>query len=198
MYTAGCLLILLLISFAIWIHAKMSSRINFIWSFHLSTAIRSDALNACTVVLGARRIGSNLNMKERAVYLFGFHHMYINIFENRGNYGLVEGGHIGDNVRHGGNSWALVKEQHWEHRGSQWIVPTKRCPHLTQCLRKQTKLYNLAEVSYHFLLGPNSNSFIWWVLHVCGIDIEPMCWLYPFTGIDYFKRLWWFKTSSHL
>jgi hypothetical protein len=120
--------------------------------------------------------------------MLGFQHLYINIFESASKFALIEGGHMGDNVAYEGISWALVKNYNWENQGYQWRVNPIQCENLTSCLRKKTYIYNQAQVSYHFLYGPNSNSFIWWVLNACQIHIIPKYHHFPFTGIDYYQR----------
>ncbi|CAF5118619.1 unnamed protein product, partial [Rotaria sp. Silwood1] len=79
-----------------------------------------------------------------------------------------------------------IKPYGWDHGGLQWQVPTRQCEKLIFCLQINTIRYHSFSLSYHFLFGPNSNSFIWWVFNQCSINITPVFVKYPFVGIDYF------------
>ena len=57
--------------------------------------------------------------------------------------------------------------------GVQWdITPKIKCSDFITCVKRKTVEYGDAAHQYNFDRGPNSNSFAWWVLNECGLDIS--------------------------
>jgi hypothetical protein len=133
-------------------------------------------LSGCHVYLGGRFV-------EHWVGLLGFRHMYINVYEGPTSYALIEAGPTGG----GGISGAWVKNMDWDSRGSQWEITPEDCSSFIACLKMKTTLYNSASHPYDPRYGPNSNSFAWWVLHECGLDISTLFSSWPYRGIDYWQ-----------
>lgn len=146
------------------------------------------SLTECRVMVGSRRVITQSKFINIATHILPFQHLYINIFETPSSFAHIEAGHVGSELFSKGRAWALVKQSDWEYRGRQWNIKTENCQSFIKCLRKNTLTYTSADVPYHFLWGPNSNSFIAWILSVCGITLETRWTYFPYTGIDYFKR----------
>ena len=138
-------------------------------------------LPSCYVALGGRLIDHWL------AGTLGFRHLYIDVYEGPSNYALIEGGPVGATT--GGTSGAWVKAMDWDARGIHWdITPTANCPSFASCLKRKTADYHAAAHPYHYSSGPNSNSFAWWVLNQCGLNISPLISSYPYLGVDYWTR----------
>jgi len=134
----------------------------------------------CRVILGGRRIDH-----WTGTYL-GFRHLYIDYYNNPSDYGVIEAGPVPSSASMGGGtSGAWVKPSTWEARGVQWELTPSHCPSFISCLKAKTPVYSGAGHPYHATHGPNSNSFAWWVLDQCGIDISFLVPSYPYLGVDY-------------
>ncbi len=132
----------------------------------------------CHIFLGGRTID------HWSGYL-GFRHLYIDYYKDSTDYGMIEGGPVPDNATTGGgNSGAWVKPSQWSGKGIQWEITVDNCPSFIDCLKNNTAAYHLSH-SYHATDGPNSNSFAWWVLNQCGVDISFMMSSWPYLGYDY-------------
>lgn len=137
-------------------------------------------LTGCHVYLGGRRID------HPVAGTLGFRHLYIDVYEGPTSYALIEGGPVGSSTT--GTSGAWVKNMDWDARGIQWdITPSQDCPNFIACLKQKTSDYHAAAHPYHYSRGPNSNSFAWWVMHECGLDVSPIISSYPYLGIDYWR-----------
>lgn len=145
-----------------------------------------DDMNQCTVILGAKFVGTGNALIDPLAALSGARHLFVNYFLNQTTYGIVEGGYIQTKFGYRGLSTGRVRPYAWDHDGFQWHIPTSQCVQLIDCLHDQTMEYHDASYPYHFLLGPNSNSFMWWIFHRCSINLTPVFSKYPFVGIDYF------------
>jgi hypothetical protein len=164
------------------------------FSEHPKNGIPPYGLNSCRIILGAKLIGAGKPFRHRLNGLSGAYHLFVNYFENRTRYGIIEGTHAGTNYGYGGRSFAWIRLHSWEHDGLQWTVPTRQCQKTIFCLKINTIRYHRAAVPYHFYFGPNSNSFIWWLFKECSMEIKPFFAPYPFVGIDYF---WTHKFPSN-
>ena len=145
-----------------------------------------DNMDQCTVILGAKLVGTGNALVDPLAALSGARHLFLNYFLNQTTYGIIEGGHIITKFGYRGLSTAHIKPYAWDHGGFQWRIPTSHCVQFIDCLYLQTIQYHHVSHPYHFLLGPNSNSFMWWILHQCSINLTPTFSKYPFVGIDYF------------
>ena len=145
-----------------------------------------EEMNHCTVILGAKSVGPGHALIDPLAVLSGARHLFVNYFLNQTNYGIIEGGYIETKFGYRGLSTAHIKPYAWDHSGFQWHIPTPQCVQLIDCLYVQTMEYHHASHPYNFLLGPNSNSFVWWMFHRCSINLNPVFSKYPFVGIDYF------------
>jgi hypothetical protein len=143
-------------------------------------------MNSCTIILGAKFVGPGHPLIDPLGTLSGARHLFVNYFFNQTSYGIIEGGFIQTNFGYRGVSTAHIKPYAWDHGGLQWQVPTTQCEELIDCLHIKTIQYHHSSYRYHFLLGPNSNSFIWWAFAQCSIRIKPFFSKYPFVGIDYY------------
>ncbi len=143
-------------------------------------------INSCTVILGAKLVGPGHALIDPLAALSGARHLFVNYFLNQTYYGIIEGGFIQTDYGYRGLSTAHIRSYGWDRGGLQWKVPTYRCQEFIHCLHKKTIEYHLSSLPYHFLLGPNSNSFMWWIFNQCSIKITPILAKYPFVGIDYF------------
>ncbi len=143
-------------------------------------------MNACAVILGAKLVGPGHPLIDPLAALSGARHLFLNYFLNQTDYGIIEGGFTETDFGYRGLSTAHVKPYAWDHGGFQWPVPTNQCEKLIHCLQIKTILYQQSSFPYHFLFGPNSNSFMWWIFNQCSIQIIPTFTQYPFVGIDYF------------
>lgn len=187
----GLVLIIIKIVFVyVLLFATISDSLTELFTFNSSvdSSIVPKNINECQVNLGSRLINTPsilLNIMTRVV---PFRHLYINIFETSTRFANIEAGHVGQQIFWKTRSWALVKDSNWEYSGKQWIISTRNCSKLIQCLREKTNFYSRANVPYHFLWGPNSNSFIGWLLNVCDIQFTPTWVFFPYTGIDYYER----------
>jgi hypothetical protein len=137
-------------------------------------------LTGCHVFLGGRLIDHWTGT------ILGFRHLYLDVFEGPSSYALIEAGPIGP-VGGGGTSGAWVKSSDWDARGVQWEIKVDDCPAFIACLKKNTAAYHAAAHPYHYSNGPNSNSFIWWVLNECGVDISFLFSGWPYLGVDYWR-----------
>lgn len=138
-------------------------------------------LTGCHVYLGGRRI------EHWLAGTLGYRHLYIDVFEGRSNYALIEAGPVGSTT--GGTSGAWVKSMDWDARGIQWdITPSQNCPTFVSCLKSKTAAYHGKRYSYDYMDGPNSNSFVGWALNECGLNISPLVSSYPYLGVDYWTR----------
>jgi hypothetical protein len=134
----------------------------------------------CHVFLGGRRIDHWSGVVP------GMRHLYIDYYKNSTDYGVIEAGPVPPSATTGGGkSGAWVKPSTWESRGVQWELQPDDCPAFIDCLKSSTASYNSAGYTYHATQGPNSNSFAWWVLNSCGINIGYMLSPYPYLGYDY-------------
>jgi hypothetical protein len=141
-------------------------------------------LTGCHVFLGSRLLDHWL-----AGPLLQFRHVYINIYEDASNYALIEAGPNDENRTTNGTTHAEVYYGKWEVRGVQWeITPKINCSDFIACIKRKVVEYNDAAHPYNFDMGPNSNSFAWWVLNECGLDISFLISPWPYLGIDYWKR----------
>ncbi|CAF1402360.1 unnamed protein product, partial [Rotaria sp. Silwood1] len=156
------------------------------FSTKLTHGFPPDDMNSCTIILGAKLVGRRHFLIDPLAALSGARHFFVNYFINQSYYGIIEGGFLGNNFGYSGLSTAHIKPYGWDHGGLQWQVPTRQCEKLIFCLQINTIRYHSFSLSYHFLFGPNSNSFIWWVFNQCSINITPVFVKYPFVGIDYF------------
>ena len=149
-----------------------------------------DNLTGCKVVLGGRTMRNRNGGGYGLIgHFIGWGHLYINVYEHQNNYALIEGGHI-EQIVVNGRLWALTKEGDWENYGIQWdITPSHSaaCLKLVSCLRQKTLQFQAANHIYHFL-GPNSNSFVWWVLRQCGTYFNVLSAVYPYMGVYYFAE----------
>lgn len=145
-----------------------------------------DNMNSCTIILGAKFVGPGHPLIDPLGTLSGARHLFVNYFFNQTSYGIIEGGFIQTNFGYRGVSTAHIKPYAWDHGGLQWQVQTTQCEELINCLHIKTIQYHHSSYRYHFLLGPNSNSFIWWAFAQCSIRIKPFFSKYPFVGIDYY------------
>ena len=137
-------------------------------------------LSGCHVFLGGRPIDHWL----AGALKFG--HLYIDVYEDASNYALIEGGPIGSTTS--GTSGAWVKNSGWDARGFQWeITLPSGCPSFISCLKRKTADYHDAAHPYHYENGPNSNSFVWWVLNKCGLNLLFSWSRWPYLGYDYWK-----------
>lgn len=143
-------------------------------------------IQSCTLVLGSKSVGTGHMVTNQFSALTGTLHLFLNFYKNQTYYGIVESSYVGRNYATGGRSWARMRSQAWDHGGWQWKIPTSRCEEAISCLETRTREYHQANAPYHFLLGPNSNSFIWWVANQCSIQLEPKFSKYPFVGIDHY------------
>jgi hypothetical protein len=135
-------------------------------------------LSGCKVFLGGRRIDHWL------AGTLGFRHLYLDAYRSATDYELIEGGPVGSTTT--GTSGAWVKRGDWDARGVQWdITPANDCPSFIGCLESKTAAYHAAGHPYHYSNGPNSNSFVSWVLNECGVAISALVSSYPYLGIDY-------------
>jgi hypothetical protein len=125
------------------------------------------------VFLGAR------NVNYKIFSWLGIRHMYINIYENASQYALIECSPCVHNNLALSGAW--IKEKHWDTRGVQWeLVPHRLSQEptlheyeaLIAGLRYWTRVYHSAGIPYRPKRGPNSNSFIDWLLRQCGLDIS--------------------------
>lgn len=136
----------------------------------------------CHVYLGGRRIDHWSGIVP------GMRHLYIDYYKNSTDYGVIEAGPVPPSATTGGGtSGAWVKPSTWESRGVQWELQPDDCPAFIDCLKSSTASYNSAGHTYHATHGPNSNSFAWWVLNSCGINIGYMMSSYPYLGYDYWS-----------
>ncbi len=140
----------------------------------------------CTVILGAKFVGPGHVIIDPLAALSGARHLFVNYFFNQTSYGIIEGGFIPTKFGYRGLSTAHIKLYAWDHGGLQWQVPVFQCKELIDCLHTKTIEYHHSSHPYNFLLGPNSNSFIWWIFAQCSIEIKSVFSKYPFVGIDYF------------
>ena len=138
----------------------------------------SPDISGCRVYVGGCSIEHWL-----AGTLLQFRHLYINVYENPSNYALIEAGPIGQIT--GGTTGAWIKEMDWDSKGIQWDITPNNCSDFITCLKKKTIEYNAASHPYNYNKGPNSNSFIWWVLNECGVDMSTLISSWPYLGIDY-------------
>jgi hypothetical protein len=138
-------------------------------------------LTGCHVFLGGRRIDDFV-----AGTVLQFRHLYIDVYEGPGSYALIESGPVGSTTS--GTSGAWVKSMDWDARGIQWELHPDDCPSFIACLKKKTADYHAAAHPYHYSHGPNSNSFAWWVLDECGLDISFLISSWPYIGVDYWKK----------
>jgi len=143
-------------------------------------------MNSCTIILGAKFVGTGHALIDPLAALSGARHLFVNYFLNQTNYGIIEGGFIKIDYAYRGRSIARVKPHGWDHGGLQWKVPTSECHELIHCLHIKAIQYHHSSLPYNFLFGPNSNSFMWWIFNQCSIKIKPVFAKYPFVGIDYF------------
>ena len=144
-------------------------------------------LTVCKVILGGRTMRNGNWGYGLIGHLIGWGHLYLNVYDNDHGFALIEGGHIGQVVANG-RLWALTKEGDWENDGVQWDITPKHpasCSILILCLKRETLDFQAANHSYHFL-GPNSNSFVWWVLRKCGTYFSVLSAFYPYMGVYYF------------
>lgn len=152
----------------------------------LKSGFPPDDIHQCTVILGAKSIGTGHVLTDPFAALTGARHLFVNYFLNATNYGIIEGGYIETKFGYRGLSTAHIRPYAWDHGGFQWHIPTGQCMQLIDCLHAQTRQYHRASHPYNFALGPNSNSFTWWIFHRCSINLTPVFSKYPFVGIDYF------------
>jgi hypothetical protein len=143
-------------------------------------------MNSCTVILGATLVSAGHVFIDPLAALTGARHLFVNYFINQTYYGIIEGGFAGTNFGYGGLSTVQIKLYRWDHGGFQRKVPIDRCEEFIHCLHTNTIRYHLSSLPYHFLHGPNSNSFMWWIFNQCSIKIRPILATYPFVGLDYF------------
>jgi hypothetical protein len=136
-------------------------------------------LTGCHVYLGGRTIDHWL------AGTLGFRHLYIDEYEGPTDYALIEGGPVGSSTT--GTSGAWVKPKDWDARGVRWdITPhVHDCPAFVSCLKRKTGVYNAAAHPYHYSKGPNSNSFAWWVLNECGLNVSFLLSSWPYLAYDY-------------
>lgn len=156
--------------------------------FSINGFSRSD-MNSCTIILGVKLVGPRHRLIDPVAALSGARHLFVNYFLNQTNYEIIEGGFIETNYGYRGLSTAHVKLYAWDRGGLQWKIPIHQCPEFIQCLHMKTTEYHHSSLPYHFLFGPNSNSFIWWIFHQCSIELTSIFSKYPFVGIDYFSSL---------
>jgi hypothetical protein len=156
------------------------------FSTQLTNGFPPSDINSCTVILGAKFVGPGHALIDPLAALSGARHLFANYFLNQTDYGIIEGNFIKTNYGYRGLSTAHIRLHGWEHGGLQWKVPAHQCPEFIQCLHRKTIAYHHSSLPYHFLFGPNSNSFMWWIFHQCSIKITPVFSKYPFVGIDYF------------
>lgn len=150
-----------------------------------------DNVTSCIVVLGARLTHiPSFQSKMKTLNLIGIRHLFLNVFENSKNYAVIEGGPVGEIIRNG-RTWALASTSEWDGRGIQWSLTENmsynKCLALIECLKIKTINYTMSKYTYHFL-GPNSNSFIGWILHECNKSISTTFSHYPFTGFDFYQK----------
>ena len=146
-------------------------------------------LTGCKVILGGRTMRHAQGGYGLIGHLIGWGYLYINVHEKSNDYALIEGGHIEQKVVKG-RLWALTKEGDWENDGVQWDITPQRpadCSQLISCLCQKTLDFHAANHTYHFL-GPNSNSFVWWVLRNCGTYVGVLSAVYPYMGVYYFAE----------
>lgn len=155
-------------------------------SLQLKNGIPPSDVNSCTVILCAKLVGPGHPLIDPLAALSGARHLFVNYFLNQTNYGIIEGGFIQTTYGYRGVSTAFVKPYAWDHGGLQWKFPIYQCAQFIHCLHKQTNEYHQSSLPYHFLFGPNSNSFMWWIFNQCSIKLSPSFSKYPYVGIDYF------------
>jgi len=80
-----------------------------------------------------------------------------------------------------------VKPSDWDARGVQWdLTPSLgSCSTFIPCLKRKTAAYHAAAHPYHYSDGPNSNSFAWWALNECGLNVSFLLSRWPYLGYDY-------------
>ncbi|OQP68333.1 eCIS core domain-containing protein [Niastella populi] len=136
----------------------------------------------CHVILGGRRID------HWSGYVPAMRHLYIDYYLNSSDYGVIEAGPVPSHATTGGgHSGAWVKPGTWEARGVQWDITPTDCPAFINCLKTRTAAYHAAGHPYHATSGPNSNSFAWWVLNQCGINVNFLLGPYPYLGYNYWQ-----------
>jgi len=137
----------------------------------------------CHVFIGGRTI-------DHWSGYIGFRHLYILYYKNSMDYGVIEAGPVPSNASMGGgHSGAWVKPNSWESRGIQWEITPKKCAAIIDCLKQRTAVYNNSKHPYHATEGPNSNSFVKWVMKQCGINISFLVSSYPYLGVDYWDNI---------
>ena len=136
----------------------------------------------CHVILGGRRID------HWSGWFPAMRHLYIDYYLNSTDYGVIEAGPVPSSASMGGGtSGAWVKPSTWESRGVQWDITPTDCPAFIDCLKTHTATYHAAGHPYHATSGPNSNSFAWWVLNECGVNVNFLLSSYPYLGYDYWQ-----------
>jgi hypothetical protein len=138
-------------------------------------------ISGCRVYLGSRRVEHFIGGT-----VLQFRHLYINIYNGPSDYALIEAGPK-DGKTVNGITEAKVNIMKWDKRGIHWdITPKTNCLDFIDCLKRRTFEYDSAAYPYDYR-GPNSNSFIWWILNKCGLDISFMFSGWPYLGIDYWE-----------
>ena len=160
----------------------------FTFSSSIDSSIAPKHVRECQVYLGSRLISTPSILLNTMTRIVPFRHLYVNVFESPTLFANIEAGHTGEKVLESTRSWALVKDSNWEYRGKQWMISSKNCSKLIQCLREKTSVYTKSNVPYHVLWGPNSNSFIGWLLKACEIKFTSSWTSFLYAGIDYYER----------
>jgi Domain of unknown function (DUF4157) len=142
-------------------------------------------LKGCKVLAGGRGLEHWAGLcVGKGDYCAGARHLYLDVFNGPFSFATIQGGPADSTMK---TSGAWVDENKWESRGAQWESGKTgdECSPFIGCLKKKTAEYNAARHPYDPTSGPNSNSFIWWVLDQCGEDWSWSPW--PYVKWNYWK-----------
>lgn len=114
----------------------------------------------------------------------GIRHLIINVYEGPENFSLIEGYPFLSDA--GWVSGAFIRDGQWDERGIRWELIPQEYPLFIEGLKKATKAYHQAQLPYNYKKGPNSNSFIWWLLKQFGLDVLDL-----FSGLMYWGTDYW-------
>lgn len=123
-------------------------------------------------------------VENRVARRFGIRHLIINIHESASKFALIEGYPFLSET--GWVSGAFIREGQWDERGIRWELIPQDYELFIAGLKKATQIYHQAQLPYNYKKGPNSNSFIWWLLMQFGLNLLDL-----FSGLIYWGTDYW-------
>jgi hypothetical protein len=136
-------------------------------------------LSGQRVFFGARIV------EKPSARLLGIRHLYINIYQDPSSYMVIE-----CMPYFSKNSWqsgAWIRKNYWESRGITWELIPKNYEELILTLTQKSHLYHNLQMPYNIKQGPNSNSFIGWLLSNCGLDVSKFLSGFVYWGVNYWR-----------